>query len=470
MFRLPAARCTRRPLARFAAAEQGNVAVIFAIMLFPTIYLLGMTLDYTQAQRRQSQLDAAADAAAIAAVTPSMMAQSTAVAQTTATNIFNATANAIAGGLTGNPVLTVNVGNIGLVRTATVSYTANSSNAFPTLLGAPVWPIRGAATASASGAPNINFYLLLDDSPSMGIAATTDDITKLTNATASQPSGSANCAFACHETHPNLDRGASASTVDNLSIARSNNVTLRIDLVAQATASLMKTAQSKEAEQNNTYKAAIYTFDYGFNTVYAPSGLPSADLSSAATQAANNISLLQVDHQNCVLSGCSITTDYGTDIVNGLSSVNALMPNPGGGSNQTGDTPQEVIFLVTDGVEDKMVTLSSSCSGTPLANGSKYRCQQPLNTAICKTIRDRGIRIAVLYTEYLPITGSSAGWYNSYVAPFNSPSSSTGQIAQNLQSCASPGLFYDVKSGGDIADALKQLFLKVVETAPHLTN
>lgn len=53
MFRLPAARCTRRPLARFAAAEQGNVAVIFAIMLFPTIYLLGMTLDYTQAQRRQ---------------------------------------------------------------------------------------------------------------------------------------------------------------------------------------------------------------------------------------------------------------------------------------------------------------------------------------------------------------------------------------------------------------------------------
>lgn len=468
MFRLPAARCTRRPLARFAAAEQGNVAVIFAIMLFPTIYLLGMTLDYTQAQRRQSQLDAAADAAAIAAVTPSMMAQSTTVAQTTATNIFNATANAIAGGLTGNPVLTVNVGNLGLVRTATVSYTANSSNAFPTLLGAPVWPIRGAATASASGAPNINFYLLLDDSPSMGIAATSDDITKLTTATASQPSGSKNCAFACHEAHPNLDSGANSSTKDNLSIARSNNVTLRIDLVAQATASLMSTAKTVQATQNNTYKAAIYTFDYGFNTVYAPSGLPSADLTSAATSAANNISLVTVDHQNCVLSGCSITTDYGTDIENALSSVNALMPLPGGGSNQTGDTPQEVVFLVTDGVDDKMVSLSSSCSGTPLANGSKYRCQQPINTSICKTIRDRGIRIAVLYTEYLPLTGNS--WYTSYIAPFNNPSSSTGQIAQNAKSCASPGLYYAVQSGGDITKALKDLFLLVVETAPHLTN
>jgi hypothetical protein len=31
-------------------------------------------------------------------------------------------------------------------------------------------------------------------------------------------------------------------------------------------------------------------------------------------------------------------------------------------------------------------------------------------------------------------------------------------------------LFYDVQSGGDITDALKKLFLLVVETAPHLTN
>ena len=458
----------RASLCRFARDRKANVAVIFAILLFPTVYLLGMTLDYTQAQRRQSQLDAAADAAAISAVTPSMMAQSTSVAQTTATNIFNATANAIASGLSGSPALTVTVGNVGLVRTATVTYTANSSNAFPSLLGAPAWPIKGSATASASGAPNINFFLLLDDSPSMGIAATATDITNMIAATASQPSGSRSCAFACHEKNPQSDSGASSSTKDNLSIARNKSITLRIDLVAQATASLMSTAQQTEATQNNTYKAAIYTFDYGFNTVYAPSGLPSADLTSAATQAANNISLVTVDHQNCVVSGCAIGTDYGTDIENALTSVNALMPAPGGGSNQTGDTPQEVVFLVTDGVDDKMVSLSSSCSGTPLANGSKYRCQQPLNTANCTTIKNRGIRIAVLYTEYLPLT--SNGWYNSYIATFNNPSSSTGQIAQNLQSCASPGLFYDVQSGGDITAALKQLFLKVVETAPHLTN
>ena len=238
--------------------------------------------------------------------------------------------------------------------------------------------------------------------------------------------------------------------------------------MAQATASLMSTAQTVQATQNNTYKAAIYTFDYGFNTIYAPSGLPSADLSSAATSAANNISLLTVDHQNCVVAG-SCTTDYGTDIESALTSVNALMPLPGGGSNQTGDTPQEVVFLVTDGVDDKMVSLSSSCSGTPLANGSKYRCQQPINTSVCTTIKNRGIRIAVLYTEYLPLPTQQlvqhATSRRSTIL-----NSKTGQIAQNAQACASPGLYYGVQSGGDITDALKKLFLLVVETAPHLTN
>jgi Flp pilus assembly protein TadG len=456
---------------RFARDRKANVAVIFAIMMVPTIYLLGMALDYTQAQRRQSQLDAAADAAAIAAVTPTMMSQNTTVAQTTATNIFNATANSLttSGYLPSSPNVTITVGNVGLVRTATVTYTAQSTNNFPSLLGPQGWPIQGTATASASGAPNINFYLLLDDSPSMGIGATANDISNLITATANQPSGSASCGFACHELNPQKDSGATSSTKDNLSIARANNVTLRIDLVADATSSLMSTAQTTETQQNNTYKAAIYTFDYGVNTVYAPSGLPSADLATAATQAANNIAILEVDHQNCVVSGCpTTTTDYGTDIENGLTSVNSLMPAPGGGTNQTGDTPQEVVFLVTDGVDDKMVSTSSSCSGTPIKNGSLYRCQQPINTSICTTIKNRGIRIAVLYTEYLQLPTNA--WYNSYIATFNNPSSSSGQIAQNAQACASPGLFYDVQSGGDITAALTALFLKVVETAPHLTN
>jgi len=130
-----------------------------------------MTLDYTQAVRKRSQLDAALDAAVIAAVTPSMLSQSNAAATTAATNVFNATAVGLPG-LSGQPALNITVTNVGLVRTVTASYTSASTNNFPILLGTPAWNINGTSAASASGAPNINFYLLLDDSPSMAIAGT----------------------------------------------------------------------------------------------------------------------------------------------------------------------------------------------------------------------------------------------------------------------------------------------------------
>ena len=67
----------------------------------------------------------------------------------------------------------------GLNRTVTVSYTATSQNAFGGILHQSTWPINGSSTASSSVLPNIDFYLLLDNSPSMAIGATTADINTL---------------------------------------------------------------------------------------------------------------------------------------------------------------------------------------------------------------------------------------------------------------------------------------------------
>jgi hypothetical protein len=119
------------------------------------------------------------------------------------------------------------------------------------------------------------------------------------------------------------------------------------------------------------------------------------------------------------------------------------MPNPGNGSNIVGDTPQEVLFLVTDGVEDEMVAGS--------------RQESLINVANCTAIKNRGIRIAVLYTEYLPLTTNS--WYNNHVASFQP------NIGSTLQSCASPGLYFMVTTGGDISGALSTLFQEAVESA-----
>ncbi|MDH6258691.1 pilus assembly protein TadG-related protein [Bradyrhizobium sp. BR13661] len=472
----------RRIVHRFARDRKANVAIIFALMLVPIIFLLGMALDYTLALRKQEQLNAAADAAAIAAVRPAMLTQTDdSIVQATAAAVFAAKANLP--GLSTVPTPTINVTDSGLSRTITVAYTAQSINNFPGVLGKDTWQISGSATAKASSAPNMNFYLLLDDSPSMALAATQTDITNMIAATKNQPSYAANCAFACHEANPN-NKAPSSSNKDNLTVARANNITLRIDLVQNAVTQLLVgpwncpqsgttggVMQCMSAINNTTYKAAIYTFDYNLNTIQ------TLTTPSTAGTKISNISLLTVDHQNCPVvdskGACTYTTDFGTDISGGLTGVNNLMPAPGTGTNQQGDTPQEVIFLVTDGVDDKLIPKTGgSCDpnatyALPTANSTTLRCQQPLDTTVCTTIKNRGIRIAILYTEYLQLADS---WYQSRISQFNNPSSSTGTIATRLQSCASPGLFADVQNGGDISTALTNLFIKVASSTASLVQ
>ncbi|MGX1322047.1 Flp pilus assembly protein TadG [Bradyrhizobium sp. USDA 377] len=473
----------RRAMLRFARDRKANVAIIFALMMVPTIFLLGMALDYTLALRKREQLNAAADAAAIAAVRPAMLTQTdTSVVRATAEAVFAAKANLA--GLASVPTPTVTITDTGLARSITVSYTAQSVNNFPGVLGQQTWQIGGTSTAKASSAPNMNFYLLLDDSPSMAIAATQADINNMIAATKNQPTYARNCAFACHEAHPN-NANPSSTNKDNLTVARANNVKLRIDLVTNAVTQLMVgpwtcpqsgvsggVMQCMSAINNTTYNAAIYTFDYGLNTIQ------TLTTPTTAGTKIPNIQLLTVDHQNCPVlnssGNCIYTTDYGTDISGGLTGVNNVMPAPGTGTNQAGDTPQEVVFLVTDGVEDKLIPKSGgTCDpnatyALPAANSTTLRCQQPLDTAICTTIKNRGIRIAVLYTEYLPLP--TENWYNTRIAQFNSPSSSTGTIATRLQSCASPGLYASVQTGGDISAALTNLFIKVASSTASLVQ
>ncbi|RZN05446.1 hypothetical protein CWO91_30195 [Bradyrhizobium genosp. SA-3] len=467
----------RRVVLRFARDRKANVAIIFALMMVPTVFLLGMTLDYTLALRKREQLNAAADAAAIAAVRPAMLTQTdTSVVKATAEAVFAAKANLP--GLSSVPTPTVTVTDSGLARTITVSYTAQSINNFPGVLGKQTWQVAGSATAKASSAPNMNFYLLLDDSPSMAIAATQTDINNMITATSSQPSYARNCAFACHEAHPN-NQNPSSTNKDNLTVARNNNITLRIDLVTNAVKQLLVgpwscpqsgvsggVMQCMAALNNTTYKAAIYTFDYNFNAIQ------TLTTPTTAGTKIGNIQLMTVDHQNCVIYG-NCSTDYGSDISGGLTGVNGVMPAPGSGTNQSGDTPQEVVFLVTDGVEDKLIPKTASCDPNatyplPTVGTTQVRCQQPLNTAACTTIKNRGIRIAVLYTEYLQLP--TDGWYNTRIAQFNNPSSSTGTIAQRLESCASPGLYASVQTGGDISAALTNLFLKVASSTASLVQ
>jgi Flp pilus assembly protein TadG len=422
---------------RFFGDRRGNVAIIFALSLIPVIFLAGMALDFTAATQKRARLNAAADAAALAAVTPTMMGQSVSAAQTAANNIFMGEASTVTGLSYSAP--TINITSSGLSRTVTVSYTASSVNSFPNVLGKTSWPISGSATATSSTSPNIDFYLLLDNSPSMDIAATTAGINTMVANTSHQ----GGCAFACHQSNPGADGLGNPNGEDNYTLAKNLRVVTRIENMASATQALMSTASSTETVNNAQYRAAIYTFNYsGTDTIQRL----TSSLSTAQT-AAGNIDVLEV-YKNNWLTRSKNNNDTDTDFESAMSQVNGIMPAPGTGAS--GGTPQEVLFLVTDGVDDKV---SASCSQK--LNGN--RCQQPFDTTWCTTVKNRGIRIAVLYTEYLPLPTN--GWYNVWIAPFQS------QIGPNMQSCASPGLFFQVTTDGDISAAMQALFQQAVSSA-----
>jgi Flp pilus assembly protein TadG len=504
---------------RFVSDRKANVAVIFALAMVPTVFLLGMALDYTHAQHMKVDLDAATDAAAVAAVTSAMMQQSPQVAQATAQKVFNVTANNLVqnGNLAGQPTFTVQVNcnspntttgyctyapcpgtnsvnsdpvnsNNQVVRNVQVCYNATATNAFPALLQKASWPFTGDSATRNQSAPNINFYLLLDDSPSMAIGATSTDISTLIANTQKQvdTTGFKGCGFACHETDPAADNlgNPGGSSQDNYALARSLGLTLRIDRVTTAVQTLMTTAENISTTNRNTYGVAIYTYDYQLNSsspIFAPSGkpgvvqtpiTPSTTTSytvSTIQNAASSIAVLPV-YKNNWLTSSNNNNDADTSIAGSLYSLNKLMPTPGNGTNVAKDTPQEVVFLVTDGVDDVNISTdvyTTTCDQTL----SGKRCQQPLDPTICTTIKNKNIRIAVLYTEYDDSAlYNTDTWYDTWIHPFNATATgATSQIETNLQSCASPGLYTKVATNDDISTALQGLFLKVASD-PRLTQ
>lgn len=466
-------------LRRLIRDRRGNVAMMFAFSLLPLVFLGGMAIDYTMASDKQAQLNGYADAAALSAVTPTMMAQSNSKAQTTATNTFNAQASALSGinYSAANTTVTITT-NTGGTRTAVVNYTASYPTFFASLLGVNQINLGGSSTATGGLPPNINFYLLLDDSPSMALAATSAGVQKLINATQyeSDGSGAKGCAFACHEYQPATD----GLSQDNYAVARGLGLTLRIDLVSTAAQNLMTTASTTMANNSASYQMAIYTFDVGLNTIQT-----LTSNMTTAQNSAKNIQVLEVCYNNrlkCSGAGAG-DSDMDSDFDQAMYKINNIMPNPGSGTNVRGDTPQEVLFLVTDGVED-------ACE-TPAANPTTYtNCREqyymnyingsgntyaaPGGNDWCTTIKNRGIRIAVLYTTYVPMISPPLSNYNSswYMTFMNSGAgissfinASTDQAATALQSCASPGLFYEVQNDGDISSALSSLFNAAVQTA-----
>jgi Flp pilus assembly protein TadG len=431
-------------LRRFASQAKGSIAVNFALLLIPITFAVGAAIDYSTANQASAKLDAVADAAALAAVNLSSMSGTAAAAQNAATALFNSQWPTVPD-ITGVQS-TITVTDSGLTRTARVSYTAQTSTAFMGLAGINSIPISGGSTASAGFPTYIDFHLLLDNTPSMGVGATPADVAKMVNNTSDQ------CAFACHDV-------SNANSYYNL--AKTLSVTMRIDVLRTATMNLMDTAAATET-YSNQFRMAIYTFGSAATATPGMSKIQALTSNlSTAKQSAANIDLMTVDGQNQYGD-----QDTGFDTV--IPEVGGDITAPGNGASAA--TPKKVLFFVTDGVADE--NNPNGCLKVAKLTSSG-RCQEPIDPALCTPIKSNGVLIAVLYTTYLALPTNS--WYTTYIAPFNPgpytnpPGSINSVIAQNLQACASPGLYFEVSPTQGISEAMAALFQKTI-TVAHLTR
>lgn len=422
-------------LSRFRRDQNGNIAIIFALALLPILTFVGSAVDYSLAVRAKAKLSASMDAAMLAATGYTAMRGTASDAKTAATNMFNGQMSAH--NLASNS-LNITITDSVTARTVTGTATVVVKTAFMYMFGYPTMTVSASSSASASFPTYMDFYVLVDNSPSQGLGATTADMTLLQNATSDK------CAFACHDTYTSSSK-KNLQTNSYYQIAKNKGVTMRIDVVRSATQSLTDTATSSQVVSNQ-YRMAVYSMGSDCGSL----GLTTiASLSSSMSSVKSLVGSL--DLMTIPYSGYN--NDMCSDFDGTMSAMNGVIPAQGDGSSTK---PQKWLFFVSDGVAD--YSYPTTCSKTVLSGG---RCQEPLNTATCDTLKARGVKIAVLYTTYLAITNNS--WYTTYIAPWRD------SIGTVMKSCASPGYYYEVDSSGSIGAALTALFQQAIASA-HLTQ
>lgn len=412
------------------------------------VLLVGFAADYGYASYINQRIARAADTAAISAVS-----QDAAAAVGGYTNLS---------GLqdAGNALLTENIkqlsvanvtsavsvvsdGNGGVIATATYSYSVPSL--FGGVFGRTSMPVSGSIRSIAKPTTYVNYYILVDTSQSMGIATSQSDMITLYNRVIQYNNGSdgeSGCIFACHVKAP-----GQSYTNEYLAHSISPAVTLRIDSAVQAIQSIISTAASTVGSTKSV-KFGLYLIQYNPNTGSYVSTVtsPSNDYTAVSSAAAT----IDLGDNNSSGIGDS-------DFVNELAKFATMLPANGSGASAA--SPQNFVFLVTDGLTD---TYSGSCTST--------HCTGPINYTKCTAIKAKST-LGVIYTTYAPITNNpnkptgNEQNYNALVAPYAS------QIAPSLQSCATSNSYYfEAQYGSEIVSAMQTLFNKTLPTSARLTQ
>jgi len=391
------------------------------------------------------------------------------------------------------------------------------------VVGFPTLTMSNTSASSIKLPMFLDFYLLLDVSGSMGLGSKPGEMTRLSQINpdnyANYPSG---CVFACHfattdvctnsgQKYPtsNYCLGYAISRTSQTAYAsllsrngnklptyRSANpfggpgtsssfygynssypndptlplsascptagtdacIQLRADAVGNALQGLLADAVNPlYLKVPNEFRVGLYPF---IQNLYSYFPLTSALSGSSTTPgtinyaAANLASLLDTNTSQSLGSG-------GTHFENAMPSINRLITSVGTGASAVNTLPY--VFLITDGAQDSQY---KGINGGSWGGSNQATVMDSNTEAMCTTIKNRGIKISILYIPYQPISPANASFAGNEDGAVNAI---IPNISGALQTCASPNLFYTASTPADISAALDMMFKQQV-TEAHITN
>src|SRR5580693_2618827 len=165
----PKARRLRGMLGQLMRDTRASVVIFMAVAMVALATATGVGVDYARGEHFKIALQGMVDAAAISAASVYLNAGYATQATTVADNYLLQAKSHLP---PNNNDVTYNVAlSASPPYTVTVTATGSINSSFNGLLMKTI-PVSAIAVAHGPNNPNIDFYLLLDSSPSMGIAST----------------------------------------------------------------------------------------------------------------------------------------------------------------------------------------------------------------------------------------------------------------------------------------------------------
>lgn len=457
-----------RMLQRVWRDRRGNVLMIAGFAMLPLTFATGMGIDYSRAMRLETKLASVADAASLAAVTQPMMekpfltacdaARRTFVSQVSGLEgltldvtrrsdftirITDTYASLPAATLTCSdlPLTLFDIGAIPLTRTAEVTFRGQSSNSFAGVLGIRTLTVKGTSTSRTVKAPYIDIHMALDTSQSMGLAATDQAAKDLWYWTGRLNGRS--CQFGCHERDPKENYA-------NEFIANYFKIPLRVNVLRDATTDMIDTAAAGQGAATN-YQFALYRIGMN-NGRYATGVDEYVKLTTDLTTLRSKVQTLSLSPNDGAVGFGDTDLPNTTTFV--LPYIKATSTAVDDGTTQA--RARKFFFLITDGVTD--------LEGSGCTFG---HCTKPMDPATCDAYKQKGITVGVVYTTFLPTKADPTNpanpalrdEYIKLVQPIAT------KIAPALQSCASPGWYFEASDGPTIHAAMQKLFTQASKQA-----